>query len=915
MTDASFFLRDAETSLRMLVENTSDILWINGPDGTCEWVSPSVQTALGYDPTTLVGTRTSIIHPDDRDAATLAIQKAMDRHETNRRAQVRVLTTDGDIRWMDLSTDLWWTPENRLLRTVSSMRDITAQKLAEAALAESERRHRTLAENLTEVACRATVDGTLQWVSPSVEDVLGWEPSDVVGRALWDLVHPDDYHTAREARRHLAEDKTCSMVVRLSARDGDHRWIELRLTRVDEGDHHTLVGTWTDVDAEHRAVAELAASEQQFRGAMQAASIGMCLVAPNGSFLAVNPALCELLDRDEEALTSSTWQELTHPDDVAADAALVQEMLDGRRESYRLLKRYLRPDGKIIWGDLSVSCVRDADGSVRHFVSQITDLTARVEAEQKQAEAEEHYRVVAEYASDFVMRLDADNRIVWASPTIRKRLGHLPADMIGPLRVDLMHPQDQWKVPAAIGALRSGSDVVSQDARLRHRDGTYTWWNFTARRAEDASDPTIVVSFHDIDSEVRARAALKASEERYQALLQNIQDIVVATDPKGLITFASPAVTELLGWEADELVGVPVLSLVHPEDRESVTQVREDESAPYLARVRRQDGTYVWLQAKRKTLRSDDGTVMGGVAVWRDAMDLVDRENARTREAARLTAITDNIADLVLRLNHGVVQWASPSIASYLGGTAEQWVGFNMRRLVHPDDQAVIDDVDSRLPTEHSAKLRIRIRDPRHVYHWFEAVASMPSPATSDDIIVSLRLVDDEVAHEADLVRMAGTDSLTGLPNRRELHHQVSHILQRRRRGNRTAILFCDVDNLKQINDQHGHQVGDAVLVVVADRIRRLVRAEDVAARIGGDELVVVLTGLHTLRQAEQIAEKVRAAVAAPLVLPRVGQIPVTVSVGVALARPHEDVDHLLGRADAAMYTAKQAGRNRVASD
>lgn len=162
MTDASFFLRDAETSLRMLVENTSDILWINGPDGTCEWVSPSVQTALGYDPTTPVGTRTSIIHPDDRDAATLAIQKAMDRHETNRRAQVRVLTTDGDIRWMDLSTDLWWTPENRLLRTVSSMRDITAQKLAEAALAESERRHRTLAENLTEVACRATVDGTLQ---------------------------------------------------------------------------------------------------------------------------------------------------------------------------------------------------------------------------------------------------------------------------------------------------------------------------------------------------------------------------------------------------------------------------------------------------------------------------------------------------------------------------------------------------------------------------------------------------------------------------------------------------------------------------------------------------------------------------------------------------------------------------------
>ena len=387
MTDASFFLRDAETSLRMLVENASDILWINGPDGTCEWVSPSVQTALGYDPTTLVGTRTSIIHPDDRDAATLAIQKAMDRHETNQRAQVRVLTADGDTRWMDLSTDLWWTPENRLLRTVSSMRDITAQKLAEAALAESERRHRTLAENLTEVASRTTVDGTIQWVSPSVREVLGWEASDVVGRALWDLVHPDDYHTVREARRHLAEDGTCSMVVRLGTHSGDHRWIELRLTRIDDEGHQALVGTWTDVDAEHRAVEQLAAGEQQFRGAMQAASTGMCLVAPDGAFLAVNPALCQLLDRDEEALTSSTWQELTHPDDVAAVTAGLAATPECA--PFEAEYRVLHADGSVRWVHDRAQTVCDAEN--RRFMDGVLmDVTDRRVAQDEMAWLAQH---------------------------------------------------------------------------------------------------------------------------------------------------------------------------------------------------------------------------------------------------------------------------------------------------------------------------------------------------------------------------------------------------------------------------------------------------------------------------------------------------------------------------------------------
>ncbi len=144
--------------------------------------------------------------------------------------------------------------------------------------------------------------------------------------------------------------------------------------------------------------------DAQFRTAMQASPIGFCLVGPDGSFLAVNPALCELLGRDEATLTASTWQELTHPEDVGADQRLVDEILAGRRDDYRIVKRYLRPDGSVVWGDLSVGCVRDRAGTVKQFISQIVDVTLERTSGQALAKSQEEYRLLAENASDLVFR-------------------------------------------------------------------------------------------------------------------------------------------------------------------------------------------------------------------------------------------------------------------------------------------------------------------------------------------------------------------------------------------------------------------------------------------------------------------------------------------------------------------------------
>jgi|CXWL01.1.fsa_nt_gi diguanylate cyclase (GGDEF)-like protein/PAS domain S-box-containing protein len=164
---------------------------------------------------------------------------------------------------------------------------------------------------------------------------------------------------------------------------------------------------------------------------------------------------------------------------------------------------------------------------------------------------------------------------------------------------------------------------------------------------------------------------------------------------------------------------------------------------------------------------------------------------------------------------------------------------------------------------------------------------------------------------EAHLRSMATTDALTGLVNRNELRSRVQEALSRAIRlpDYGFAVLFMDIDHFKRINDTHGHPAGDALLLEVAQRIRRTLRAVDMtAARIGGDEFVVLLDGVRTTAEAQAAAQRLLAGLAEPFV---VGTLKLVVNASMGLAVYHDpasDVDSLLRDADTAMYEAKRGG-------
>jgi diguanylate cyclase (GGDEF)-like protein/PAS domain S-box-containing protein len=259
-------------------------------------------------------------------------------------------------------------------------RDITEQRRTESALALSEQQYRDLAEHSSDVVSRTDTEAVYRYISPSCAHIYGWPPEEIVGLPVTDFCHPDDLaaHASLRARLAAGAPEQVSET-RMRRADGDWVWMEMRYSALRDAD-----GRFQGVQAAARDITDRKAAEaartvadEQFRTAFDGAAIGMALVAPDGAVLRVNDELCAIVGYSRGELLAKRFQDMTHPDDLAADVEYREAVLHGRRSSYQMEKRCLRADGSIVWTSLSVSLVRGPAGRPLHFVSQVQDISQR----------------------------------------------------------------------------------------------------------------------------------------------------------------------------------------------------------------------------------------------------------------------------------------------------------------------------------------------------------------------------------------------------------------------------------------------------------------------------------------------------------------------------------------------------------
>ncbi len=397
-------------------------------------------------------------------------------------------------------------------------------------------------------------------------------------------------------------------------------------------------------------------------------------------------------------------------------------------------------------------------------------------------------------------------------------------------------------------------------------------------------------------------------------ILEGLPDPVLVVDEHGIIEWTNPATWEQLGHRLEAWEGHNVLEAVHPDDLEmalaafgSIAERPHNESSVLLAlRLRHGNGSWVPIELRGRALGTGDGRRL--VVVARNVSDR-HRIAMDGGDPILLRALIHHSSAVLVLLDPDFrIRSASSELTRLLGYDLLAVEGRELTSLIAPPDREVVADCLLKLDPVHGQALleadfltttgnRVRL-------------SLTISDLRQDEVINGLLVSGVDVTAlrntEAALRRMAELDTLTGLLNRAALMQRVHHS-SRLVESTPLAVLFCDLDGFKAVNDALGHAAGDLVLQEVATRLQRCVHTDDLLARLGGDEFVIIL---HNCREsgARVVAERIREAIREPF-LPMGNFVSVGVSVGIACADQWQSVEPLLESADADMYEVKRQRR------
>ncbi|MEX0592960.1 MAG: PAS domain S-box protein [Nitriliruptoraceae bacterium] len=298
-------------------------------------------------------------------------------------------------------------------------------------------------------------------------------------------------------------------------------------------------------------------AEAMFDAAMQHAPSGMALVDLEGRLLAVNPALCRLLGRDQAALLTMTTLDVTHPDDADADLAYGRRAIQGEPADEPLDKRYVRPDGEVVWGRLTVVALKGPDGKPQRLVGQVVDITEQKEAELELQHGHALQRIAGSIARIGGWSIDLDDDVARWSPELRTMLA-FPQDreLVRHEVLSRHSPADQERILAALDACRREGTPFDLEADIVNFDGRVMTVRIVGER--DLDRRRIVGAMQDVTESKLAAAVTRRLTEQLATTLEAISDAVFTIDRSWQFTYLNRRAEVLFDTHRHRLIGTDV---------------------------------------------------------------------------------------------------------------------------------------------------------------------------------------------------------------------------------------------------------------------------------------------------------------------------------------------------------------------
>ena len=510
----------------------------------------------------------------------------------------------------------------------------------------------------------------------------------------------------------------------------------------------------------------------------------------------------------------------------------------------------------------------------------------------------------------------ADGVILYANPAFARLVGISPDELTG-------RPLEQYLSDSGTETTLTNDNG---ERTLLCQDGTPVPIHLKTNPVRISGKDLQLVFARDIRAQRAAEEQIRALNEYMDSIIDNADIWLNTLDDEGRIVIWNKAAERISGYRREDVVGRSDIWLqLYPDatyrdfvfSRAMDILQRGSVEMDLVTTIRTRFGRQVTLNWNSRMLTNASGAVVGSIALARDVT--LER---KAQESLRLHASVFETADpIAITTPEGVVLKVNQAFTRTFGYPEEAITGRSLRDLHVPQsDEVPHQRIWSTLEVsdQWSGELLERCADGRLMPVHLTLSTVRDDQGTITHYVGHWQDISERKEFEEKIQHQALYDPLTGLPNRRLIISRLAQELGRARRiGGFGALLFVDLDRFKQINDVHGHDVGDTMLGTLARRLQSVLRTEDMAARLGGDEFVI-LVGAEvggrdaTLIRAERVAEKILMTIREPV---EVGGYHLSVSASAGLALyPDKDMtpEQLLQRADSAMYSAKEKGRDGI---
>ena len=598
---------------------------------------------------------------------------------------------------------------------VVSVWDISDRKKVEQSLRASEEKFRSLIENSRDLTTLLDGQGNILYDSPSVQKVMGYDPGERNGQHYLEKIHPDDRARIAALIGEMGSHPgmTVASDFRGLHRDGSWRRMEGSATNLL---HVPAVGcivaNYRDVTDRWEALEALKQSELNFRSLIEKSPQAI-LVHEGMRVLYANPALVSLLGYPSaQAVMDSRPLTLIPLEDQTKIQARIDRAQAGHQNP-PLEMRIRCFDGSEKTVE-SVSLGVGFEGKPATMV-MLRDLTEEKKAQEKLRQQDEFYRAILENTYDLITVVGEKGESLYLGPGIQRVLGYKPEERLGANAFENIHPDDVEWAKGEFNKIRNSPPGVQVPfkLRMRHKDGGWRKVSGVAQNLlQDPHVRGVLVNYRDITEQEAAEEARRQSEEKFRSLIENSHDVISVTEGNGLMSYISPSVKHVLGYEPSERVGQGYIHIMHPDDMDYVRGefaklLKTQGVAWTLAfRLRHKDGSWRHVESTGINLL-ENPSVRGIVYNLRDVTEKKKAEEASRDREERFRRFAEVTQEGIMIHDKGHILDANQVFADMVGLPLSKIIGTNSLDLMDGESRERIEGyIQEGYPPFYEARMR-----------------------------------------------------------------------------------------------------------------------------------------------------------------------------------------------------------------